>query len=180
MEDAYHFLSTLASLIFPGQSLPEDVYTLEKENSAWIDFLWSTLGGCGRVGGDVGSVYEASKDAASLQRITDTLAESVASNCPVPNWAPRFLREWTLKAALYGAAAVLVGEDLSAVSIRWYNEGRYTISVEEPTAPGAARSAFCDQISGFLQEHMQSWKEFEETVQSEVELRRKRKAAKGN
>ena len=260
IEDAYHFFSTLASLLFPGQGLPKDVYTLEKENSAWIDFLWSTLGSCGRIGGDVETIYDSSKDPGSLQRITDTLAESIASNYPVPKWAPRLLREWTLKAALHaaagsittglersqtegntplspeaarglrwylegllrqqfetekvplpesmsfvlghthkpfvecwdrtrilntggwvvdapqlqpvlGAAAVLVGEDLSAGSIRWYNEGRYTISVEEPIAAGAAHSAFFDEISALLQEHTQPWKAFGEIAKTEVELR---------
>jgi hypothetical protein len=260
IEDVCHFFSTLASLFFPGQGLPEDVYTLEKENSAWVDFLWSTLGGCGDIGGDLETVYEASKDAASLQRITDTLAKSVASNYPVPKWVPRFLREWTLKAALHeaagsittglerrqvegddplspeaakglrwyveallrrqfetekvpppesmsfvlghthkpfvkcwdrtrilntggwvvdapqleplhGAAAVLVGEDLSVVSIRLYNEGRYTMRVEEPVAAGAARSAFCNEIAGVLQQSAQPWKAFGDAAQAEVDLR---------
>ncbi len=260
IEDVYHFFSTLACLMFPGQCLPADVYSLEKENSAWIDLMWSTLGSSGRIGGDVEEVYEASKDPDSLKRITDTLAESLASNYPVPKWAPRFLREWTLKAALHeaagsittglerrqvaggapltpdaakglrwyvegplrrqfetekvpqpvsmafvlghthkpfvecwdrtrilntggwvvdapqlqpphGAAAVLVGDDLSTVSIRWYNEGRYTISVEEPLSAGAPHSAFFDEVSAHLRGQTQPWKAFGETVRAEVELR---------
>jgi hypothetical protein len=203
-------------------------------------------------------VYEASKDPDSLKRITDNLAKSVAANYPVPKWAPRFLREYTLKAALHeavksvtggqerrqvegdkplsdsaaqglrayvegplrrqfeterapqpkslsfvlghthkpfverwedgtqvlntggwvvdapelqplhGAAAVLVSEDLSTVSIRWYNEGRYTTTVEEPLAAGATHSVFFSEIAALLQGRPQSWRAFGETAKAEV------------
>jgi hypothetical protein len=71
----------------------------------------------------------------------------------------------------HGAAAVLVGDDLSTVSIRWYNEGRYTISVEEPLPAGAPHSAFFDEVSALLRGQTQPWKAFGETVRAEVELR---------
>ena len=260
IEAAYRFFSTLASLFFPEQHIPEDVYTLEKENSSWIDFFWSTLGSCGRIGGDIETIYEASADEASLGRITDTLASSIARQYPVPSWAPRFLREWVLKAALHeaagavsaglerrqtegeaplsadaakglrwyvegplrrqfeqeqgntpesmafvlghthkpfvdcqdgarvlntggwvvdapraqplhGAAAVLIGEDLSTVGIRWYNEGSYGIRVEEPLPAGAKHGALYDGIGGILGAQPQPWKSFGETVRTEVELR---------
>jgi len=257
IERPYRLLSELASLFFPPQDPPEDVYTLEQENASWIDFFWSTLGDRGRVGAGAESIFEATTDERSLQRITDTLAGSIASTYPVPKWAPRFVREWTLKAVLreaasrtfsglerrqtegdtalsgeareglrwyvgtllarqfkdegvsapqtlsfvlghthkpfvellagtrilntggwvvdaprlqplHGAAAVLVGEDLSAVSIRWYNEGRYTAGVEEPLPE---ESVFCGEVRSLLQEHAQPWKAFGETVTREVDLR---------
>lgn len=260
IEPAYHLLSTVACLFFPEQSLPGDVYTLEKENSAWIDFFWSTLGGCGRIGTDVERIYEASADPERLQKLTDTLAESIAAKYPEPKWAPRFLREWVLKAALHqaagsltsglerrlaaadtllskeaaeglswyigelvssqfqqetgsepeslafvfghshkpfvdcrngvrilntggwtvdapaaqplhGAAAVLVAEDLSAVSLRCYNEGSYSMRVEEPVAAGAAHSALYWHVQGILGGHPEPWKSFGETARAEVEQR---------
>jgi hypothetical protein len=260
IEPAYRFLSTLASLFFPEQSLPEDVYTLEKENSAWIDFFWSTLGSCGRIGAAVGTIYEASADEPSLRRLTDTLAHSIACNYPVPKWAPRFLREWVLRAALreaagsvatglerrltegdaplspeaakglrwyvegplrrqfeqetgsvpesmafvfghthkpfvdcrdgvpvlntggwvvdapraqplHGAAAVLVGEDLSVAGIRWYNEGSYDVRAEEPVPAGAKHGALYDQLSNILGAQPQPWKSFGETARAEFALR---------
>ncbi len=260
IEQPYRFLSELGSLIFPTQGLPEDVYRLEKENSSWIDFFWSTLGDRGQIAVGAESLYEARMDERSMRRITDTLAGSIASRYPVPKWVPRFLRELTLKAALHeavsstiiglernqtadatalspktaeglrwyvegllrrqfrdekvtapesisfvlghthkpfvehwdrthilntggwvvdaprlqplhGAAAVLVGEDLSAISMRCYNEGRYTASVEEPVAAGAAESAFCGEIRSVLGEREQPWKAFGETVRAELELR---------
>lgn len=260
IEPVCRFFSTLASLFFPEQGLPEDVYTLEKENSSWIDFFWSSLGSCGRIGGDVETIYEATADERNLRRLTDTLAHSIACKYAVPAWAPRFLREWALKAALHeaagsvsaglerrqteggaplspaaatglrwylegplrrqlaqecgrtpesmvfvlghthkpsvdcwdrtrilntggwvvdapqaqplhGAAAVLIGEDLSAINVRWYNEGFYEVRVEEPVLAGAQHSALYDEINSLLTARPQPWKSFGETTRTEVELR---------
>lgn len=260
IEPAYHFLSTAACLIFPEQSLPGDVYTLEKENSAWIDFFWSTMGSCGRIGSDVEGIYEASADPDKLRKLTDTLAESIAAKYAQPKWAPHFLREWVLKAALHkaagslsmglerrqaaadtllskdaaeglswyigelltrqfrqetgsvpeslafvfghshkpfvdcrkgvrvlntggwtidapeaqplhGAAAVLIGDDLTAVSLRCYNEGSYDMRVEEPVAAGAEHSALYRRVEGILGAQPEPWRSFGETARAEVERR---------
>jgi hypothetical protein len=260
IEPACRFFSTVACLFFPEQNPPQDVYTLEKENCAWIDFLWSTMGSCGRIGTDIETVYESTADAHSLQRLTDTLAHSIACQYRVPKWAPRFLREWALKTALrkaagsatsglergqtqadtplgpdaakglrwyveellrrqleletgslpesmafvlghthkpfvdcidgtsvlntggwvvdtpqpqrlHGAAAVLVGDDLSAVSLRLYNEGSYQVSVEEPVPAGAEHSALYLQLRDILAAQPQPWKSFGETARAEVDLR---------
>ncbi|MCX6628442.1 MAG: hypothetical protein NTW28_12525 [Candidatus Solibacter sp.] len=260
IEPAYRFFSTLACLCFPEQKPPEDVYTLEKENCAWIDFFWSSLGSCGRIGADIESIFEASADQQSLQRLTDTLAHSIACQYPVPKWAPRILREWVLKTALHkaagsvatglerrqtegdaplspegseglrwyvtqmlrrqleletgslpesmafvlghthkpfvdcldgirvlntggwvvdapqpqrlhGAAAVLVGDDLSAISVRLYNEGSYEVRAEEPVPAGAAHSALYLRICDILGAQPQPWRSFTETARTEVELR---------
>jgi len=260
IEPAYRFFSTLASLFFPQQGLPEDVYTLEKENSSWIDFFWSSMGSCGRIGGDVETIFEASADEQTLTRLTQTLAHSIAGKYAVPSWAPAFLREWVLKAVLkemangisnglerrqtegeaplspeaaeglrwyletllsrqfvqengrvpesmafvfghthkpsvdclgrtcvlntggwvvdapreqplHGAATVLVGEDLSAVNLRWYNEGSYAVRVEEPAQAGASPGALYGQIDGMLRAQAQPWKSFGDTARAEVALR---------
>ena len=260
IEPAYCFFSTLASLFFPEQALPGDVYTLERENSSWIDFFWSTLGSCGRIGADVETIYEASADERRLHSLTDTLAHSIAARYPVPAWAPRFLREWVLKAALHeaagglakglerrqtgaggvlspeaakglrwyiegplgrqleqetggrpaslavvlghthkpfvecqdgtcilntggwvvdtpqlqplhGASAVLIGEDLSAVSLRCYNEGAYEVRVEEPVPPNGKHAALYDGIANLVRAQPQPWKSFGETARAEVERR---------
>jgi len=260
IEPAYRFFSTLACLFFPEQSMPEDVYTLEKENSSWIDFLWSTLGSCGRIGPDVQTIYAASADEDRLHRLTDTLAGSIAREYPVPKWVPRTLREWILQAALHeaagsvttglerrqveggallspaaakglrwyvegplrrqfeqetgnvpasmafvlghthkpfvdfrdyalilntggwvvdaprlqplhGAAAVFVGEDLSTVSLRLYNEGSYDMRVEEPVPAGANHGVLYYRIGDILRAQPQPWKSFGETAQREIELR---------
>ncbi len=273
IEPACRYFSTLLSLCFPEQSLPEDVYTLERENSAWIDFLWSTLGGCGRIGSDIETIYESIGDRGSLRALMDSLAHGIAGKYAVPAWVPRFLREWALKIALrkgaeafsnrlerrqtegdaplspdaaeglrwylegplmsqlaletgqvlesmvfvlghthkpmvecrdrtrilntggwvvdspktqpvHGAAAVLIGGDLSAVNVRWYNEGSYQVRVEDPVPAGARHSALYEEIDGVLRARPQPWKSFGKTARTEVELRaanfaerRKRRAA---
>lgn len=259
IEPAYRFFSTLGSLFFPGQSLPADVYTLERENGSWIDFFWSTLGSCGRIGSDVETIYEASAKEASLLRLADTVAHSISSKYPYPKAVPRFLREWVAKMALeemarhcarglersqtdgavfspeaaqglhwyvegplrkqmelenghapdsltfvlghthkpgeqswdhtsvlntggwvvdapepqslHGAAAVLVSEDLSAVSLRWYNEGCYTPRVTEALPAGAEHSTFYNQMDRLVKADEQPWKSFFEVARTEVELR---------
>ncbi|MFN7999233.1 MAG: metallophosphoesterase [Bryobacteraceae bacterium] len=267
IEPAYRFFSTLASLFFPEQPPPPDVYTLEKENSAWIDFFWSTMGSCGRIGADVETIYEASADEQRLHCLTDTLAHSIAMKYPVPEWAPRALREWVLRAVLneaakgmakglerrpagsdamlgpeaaqglrwyitemirrqleqetgfrpesltlvfghthkpfvelrdsdrilntggwvvdtpepqplHGASAVLVSEDLSAVAIRWYNEGTYAVRVEEPAEAGAKYSPFCEAIANVVAKQAQPWKSFSETTRTEVQLRAEKFASR--
>lgn len=125
IEPAYHFFSTAASLFFPDQHLPEDVYTLEKENASWIDFFWSTLGSCGRIGPDVESIYEASAEQDSLNRLTDTLAGSIAREYPIPPWAPRFARQLALKAGLR-----LAGQHIATGLERRQTEGESPLSAE--------------------------------------------------
>jgi UDP-2,3-diacylglucosamine pyrophosphatase LpxH len=58
VESLYWLMSELLVLIFPDHSLPKDVYELEAENFAWIDFFWSTLGRSGLVGKQVELIYE--------------------------------------------------------------------------------------------------------------------------
>ena len=31
-------------MLFPGSRIPPEIWNLEAENFAWIDFFWSTLG----------------------------------------------------------------------------------------------------------------------------------------
>jgi hypothetical protein len=72
---------------------------------------------------------------------------------------------------LHGAAAVLIGEDLSAINVRWYNEGSYEVRVEEPVLAGAQHSALYDEINSMFTARPQPWKSFGETTRTEVELR---------
>ncbi len=259
IEPAYHFFSTLGSLFFPEQKLPVDIYSLERENAAWIDFFWSALGSCGRIGGDIETIYDASAKEASLLQLADTLAHSISDKYPYPKGVPRFLREWVEKKALqevahhcargleraqtggsvlspearaglhwyvegplrrqlalengrlpdlltfvlghthkpeeqqwdhtsvlntggwvidaqepqslHGAAAVLVSDEFSTVSLRLYNEGSYSPKVAEALPPGAPHSVFYDELSSTVRVEAEPWKSWFGTVRSEVESR---------
>ncbi len=97
IESIYQLMSTLVSLVFPDQRGPESVYELEGENSAWIDFFWSALGSCERVGQNIERIYEASGDSTSLQRLTDTLARTLAVRYDLPLLEPNWTEEQVLK-----------------------------------------------------------------------------------
>jgi hypothetical protein len=263
IESAYHFFSTLGTLLFPKQSLPADVYTLERENGAWIDFLWSALGSSGRIGEDIERIYDASTRESSLLQLAETLAHGISEQFPYPKGVPRFLREWVAKIALeevarhctrglercqggsavlsaeatqglhwyvegplrkqlevetgrvpdsltfvlghthkpeeqawdhtavlntggwvvdapepqslHGAAAVLVSDDLSCVSLRFYNEGFYTARVTE--APSAGHGDFYRQMAELVKADAEPWKSWFAVSRSEVERRLGRFAA---
>jgi UDP-2,3-diacylglucosamine pyrophosphatase LpxH len=100
VEAIYHLMSTLTSLVFPDQQLPDTVYALEGENFAWIDFFWSVMGRSGTVGTDIERIYEATNDEHSLQALTDSLATSFAQKYGVPRRWPGWLKEKVFKALL--------------------------------------------------------------------------------
>ncbi len=58
IEAIYELMSQLRTSLFPDSGEPEQVWELEAENFAWIDFFWSTLGRSSEVGTDVERIYE--------------------------------------------------------------------------------------------------------------------------
>jgi hypothetical protein len=58
VEKIYHLMSNLRVKLFRGQKPPVDIWDLEAENFAWIDFFWSALGRSGEVGRAVDSIYK--------------------------------------------------------------------------------------------------------------------------
>lgn len=85
IEPLYHLMSRGASEIFPGRELPNDIYTLEEENFAWIDFFWSMMGRSGRVGRDIERVYEMLRDPKGREDLLDSLAKALARKIDIPN-----------------------------------------------------------------------------------------------
>lgn len=72
---------------------------------------------------------------------------------------------------LRGAAVVLVNEELHAVNVRLYNEGRYEIHVEEAVAPGRGHTAFWERIRSLVRSDREPWKSFAEAARVEVARR---------
>jgi hypothetical protein len=270
IEPLYRLMSTATSLIFPEKKMPETVYALEEENFAWIDFFWSAMGRQGAAGAGIERIYEATMDEKSLQRLTDTLARSLAQRYDIPYVWPDWLEEqiwralfrqilvrnvagkqerqqtelpdprfplteasrkelrwyveellvrqmqqeagqvpqsltfvmghthkpfqvWLESAAfpegltvlntggwivesldpepLRGAAVVLVDEELHAVSVRLYNEGRYQVHVEEAAPPGRAHSEFWERMRSRVAGDREPWKSFAEAASLEVARR---------
>ncbi len=78
VESVYLLMSTLKTMIFPGSEIPEDIWDIETENFAWIDFFWSTLGRSGAVGKGVGRVYEKLQDPQQVAKLLTNLAAGLA------------------------------------------------------------------------------------------------------
>jgi hypothetical protein len=77
----YVLMSNLNRLMF-GRPLPNDVWKLEAENFAWIDFFWSSLGRSGEVGEDVNRLYDMLQSEKALERLVFTLSPAIAERAP--------------------------------------------------------------------------------------------------
>lgn len=90
-EPIYLLMSRLRDLLFPDQAKQQPaptVESLERENFAWIDFFWSTLGRSGQVGVDVGLVYADLGSSVDLAALATNLAKGLAAGLH----GPRLLR----------------------------------------------------------------------------------------
>jgi hypothetical protein len=88
-ESLYHLMTTLANLIFPERTHPQDIWDIEAENFAWIDFFWSTMGRSGDVGEDVELIYEKLQDKEQLKKLLSSLAEGLAKEYDLPGWGDK-------------------------------------------------------------------------------------------
>jgi hypothetical protein len=75
----YTLMSRLKTMLFPDQKYPDQVWDLESENHAWIDFLWSMLGRSGDVGIDMCRMYDGRDNKKFVQSIIDDFSMSTAT-----------------------------------------------------------------------------------------------------
>jgi UDP-2,3-diacylglucosamine pyrophosphatase LpxH len=75
----YTLMSQLKIMLFPDQIYPDQVWDLESENHAWIDFLWSMLGRSGDVGIDMCRMYDGRDNKKFVQSIIDDFSMSTAT-----------------------------------------------------------------------------------------------------
>lgn len=86
VESLYQLMTILMDLIFPNRKHPENVWDIETENFAWIDFFWSTMGRSGDVGEDIEQIYEKLQDKEQLKKLLASLAEGLAKKYDLPGW----------------------------------------------------------------------------------------------
>ena len=79
IESIYRLMSTIQSICFPNNISDETIDSIEKENFAWIDFLWSMLGRSGKVGESVGLVYDMYLNNSSLELLAHRLIQYLLS-----------------------------------------------------------------------------------------------------
>lgn len=119
IESLYHLMTTLQCMIFPDQKPPEQVWDIEAENFAWIDFFWSSMGRSGQAGQDVELIYEKMQDREEFKKLLHNLATSLAKKYDLPGWGDameaQFLK-WTfdyLVDRFMGTERAHVDKDLS-------------------------------------------------------------------
>ena len=88
VEPLYHLVSRVRDRLFPGRRPPVDVWDIETENFAWIDFFWSTLGRSGEPGAGMEAIYERLGDPNDRKKLFRYLANAV----PGTSWSRRLLR----------------------------------------------------------------------------------------
>lgn len=86
IESIYYLMSELRKIVFPGRDHPEEIWDVEVENYAWIEFLWGTLGRSGGVGMDVELVYDIFKSRKATRSLIRKLARSVPKRLGHPCW----------------------------------------------------------------------------------------------
>lgn len=89
VETIYKLMSLLKTMLFPGTRIPPEIWNLEAENFAWIDFFWSTLGRSSSVGQGVSRVYEKLQNEAQFKKLLANLADSLAKRYGLSGWADR-------------------------------------------------------------------------------------------
>lgn len=86
IEPLYQLMTELINLLFPTRLQPENIWDIEAENYAWIDFFWSALGRSGNVGEGIERIYERLGDEKKFKEMLNTLAKSLAKKYDLPGW----------------------------------------------------------------------------------------------
>lgn len=92
-EEMYSLMSILKTMLFPGSKIPMDIWGIESENFAWIDFFWSALGRSADVGVGIGRVYEKLQDKEQVKKLLHNLAKGLAEKYGSSGWLANLMEE---------------------------------------------------------------------------------------
>ncbi|OAG28389.1 metallophosphoesterase [Thermodesulfatator autotrophicus] len=132
LESIYRLMSKLKVALFPEEKEPETLNEIEKENFAWIDFFWSTMGRSGKVGTKIERIYEMLLVPATFKDLIANLARALAEKFDLPfipeRWeddliekaVAKFLRENFLPERQM-EKTILAGK--TEKELRWFIEG---------------------------------------------------------
>ncbi|AEH44830.1 hypothetical protein Thein_0956 [Thermodesulfatator indicus DSM 15286] len=97
IESIYRLMSKLKVALFPSEKEPDTLNEIEKENFAWIDFFWSTMGRSGRVGEKIENIYEMLLVPATFKDLLGNLAKALADKFDLPlipeRWEDDFIKK---------------------------------------------------------------------------------------
>lgn len=88
LESIYTLMSELLTMIFPQSEKPDDIYELEAENFAWIDFFWSTLGRSGQAGQKVEVIYDSFQAQKKIKKLIQNFGQALAKKKKYLSIAP--------------------------------------------------------------------------------------------
>lgn len=77
-ESIYSMMSQINTLIFPADKFPNQIWDLEADNHAWVDFFWSMLGGSGKPGSDISLVYNERDSEEFINELINNLSDNLA------------------------------------------------------------------------------------------------------
>jgi hypothetical protein len=137
LESEYRMMSSLRRFLGLGGEAAETVAELEKENGAWIDFLWSSLGDAGLAGKDTRNLYTRLQGGAETEQLIHAVTRRIVTYArpQLPMGGERqvqSLARHAVRALLdvivqrtaemeRNSYATVLGED-SIASLRWYLE----------------------------------------------------------
>lgn len=107
IESIYELVTFVMSLVFADREQPRQVWDIEWENFAWIDFFWSMLGQSGDAGRQIGLIYDKTHDEEERKKLLHALAHNLARRSDLPGWGD-LMEEQVLK-RLFDAAADRLG-----------------------------------------------------------------------
>ncbi len=116
IESLYQLMSILKDLFLPEHVMPTQIYDIEAENFAWIDFFWSTMGRSGDVGQTIESIYEKMRDREQLKKLLSTFADNLAERYDLPGWGD-WMEAKTLKVLLNYLANKVTGQERTYVEL---------------------------------------------------------------
>ena len=85
IESIYLLMSELKTRLLPGKVKPADVWDIEAENGAWIDFFWSAMGDAGGVGEGIETIYDKLDTPDEVTKLICNLVESMIDK---ESWLP--------------------------------------------------------------------------------------------
>jgi hypothetical protein len=73
----YLAMSTLNGGVANRATRPKSVAGVERQNGAWVDFLWSDLGSAGRTGKEATTLYQIMRDAGASHRFCEQISHKL-------------------------------------------------------------------------------------------------------
>jgi hypothetical protein len=151
-ESIYTLVTKLMTLLFPERLKPTQVWDLEAENFAWIDFFWSALGRSGQAGENVGLIYDKLQDKAAFDELLGNLARGLAQGSKVPGFGT-WMKTWLLHKVLDAVLGRVVNVEVqqpdvlskdAESALRMYLEGpvRAQVLSERPSIPAEVTVVF--------------------------------------